>query len=385
MKSKAVQAFDRIEIEAATFRRVTDEGYLVVPGTMARTGIQMYRAFELGLDGVSPMNVVRLYRPEDEVFNADSLKSFEGKPITINHPPVAVTADNWNEYSKGEVHDIKRAGDLVLGVLTVRSKDAIEAVNKGKNELSNGYTFDLDMTAGKTPSGEAYDGVQRNIRGNHVALVDSARCGSACRVADTNHPEGVHMKKITVDGIPVEMDDTAAGVVENVIKARDTALAAKVAADKALADAQAKHAADLKAKDAEIATIRKDVITPEARDALVADWAKLISDAGTLVKDYDHKGKTCLQVRREVVAKILAGDGTAKDVATAILAGKKIEDADADLARAVFNAVVAATPKQTKTADNSVVVDTQDALLGRKAVGDNKPHLVGRAKFLANV
>ena len=180
MTKKTIQARDFMSL---TSRRVTDEGYLVAPGNLARCGIQEYLAYELGLDtdGMDPMKVIRLHRPPEEVFDAASMASFENKPITIEHPPVAVTADNWTELAKGEVRDVARSGDLMTGTLLIKAKDAIEALQSGKAQLSNGYTFDLDMTSGTTSDGREYDGIQRRIRGNHVALVDSARCGSACR------------------------------------------------------------------------------------------------------------------------------------------------------------------------------------------------------------
>lgn len=176
---------DRIGL---TTRTVTEEGYLIAPSTLARTGVQEYRAFELGLDadGMDPMKIIRLHRPAEEVFNPASMASFENKPITIGHPDKPVTSDNWAELAKGDVRDVRRAGDLMTGKITVKSRSAIDAIESGTVELSNGYTFKLDMTPGTAPDGQAYDGIQRNIRGNHVALVESARCGSVCRLGDAS-------------------------------------------------------------------------------------------------------------------------------------------------------------------------------------------------------
>ncbi len=174
---------DRIGL---TTRTVSEEGYLIVPSNLARTGVQEYRAFELGLDadGIDPMKVIRLHRPAEEVFNPASMASFENKPVTLGHPDKPVTSDNWAELAKGDVRDVRRAGDLMTGKITVKSRSAIDAIEAGTVELSNGYTFKIDMTPGTAPDGQAYDGIQRNIRGNHVALVESARCGSVCRLGD---------------------------------------------------------------------------------------------------------------------------------------------------------------------------------------------------------
>ena len=387
MTTKTIQARDFMSL---TSRHVTDEGYLVAPGNMARTGVQEYRAYELGLDadGMDPMKVIRLHRPPDEVFNPDSMASFENKPITIEHPPVAVTADNWAELAKGEVRDVCRTGDLLTGTLLIKSKDAIEALQEGKVQLSNGYTFELDLTSGTTADGRAYDGLQRNIRGNHVALVDAARCGSACRIADSQPKlEGKTMadakRKVTVDGIPLEVEDTAADVIDTLVKQRNEARDALTPLKTKAAEAEGLKVALDKA-NADIEAMKKDVITPEARDAMVADWSKMIADAKRLTPEITTDGKTCLAIRREVIGALVAKDTTAKAVADAVLAGKALDAAEPEVVRATFNALAAsvkteATDAATKAADAAVAA----ALVGDKTAADAKPELTGREKFLA--
>ena len=70
---------DRIGL---TTRTVSEEGYRIVPSNLARTGVQEYRAFELGLDadGIDPMKVIRLHRPAEEVFNPASMASLRTSP-----------------------------------------------------------------------------------------------------------------------------------------------------------------------------------------------------------------------------------------------------------------------------------------------------------------
>ncbi len=388
MTKKTIQARDFMSL---TSRQITDEGYLVAPGNMARTGVQDYRAYELGLDadGMDPMKVIRLHRPPEEVFDAASMASFESKPITIEHPPVAVTADNWTDLAKGEVRDVARSGDLMTGTLLIKAKDAIEALQSGKAQLSNGYTFELDMTPGTTADGRAYDGVQRNIRGNHVALVDAARCGSACRIADSQPKlEGNTMpdakRKVTVDGIPLEVEDTAAGVIDTLIKQRDEARDALTPLKTKAAEADGLKAALDKAH-ADIEALKKDVITPEARDAMVAEWAKLIGDAKRLVPDLTTDGKTCLAIRREVIGTLVGKDATAKAVADAVLAGKALDSAEPEVVRATFNALAAAVKTEANDAEVSANdAAVADALTGAgKAATDSKTELTGREKFLA--
>lgn len=387
MTKKTIQARDFMPL---TSRQMTAEGYMVAPGNLARTGVQDYRAYELGLDadGMDPMKVIRLHRPPEEVFDTASMASFESKPITIEHPPVAVTADNWTELAKGEVRDVARSGDLMTGTLLIKAKDAIEALQSGKAQLSNGYTFELDMTPGTTADGRAYDGVQRNIRGNHVALVDAARCGSACRIADSQPKlEGNTMpdakRKVTVDGIPLEVEDTAAGVIDTLIKQRDEARDALTPLKTKAAEADGLKAALDKAH-ADIEALKKDVITPEARDAMVAEWAKLIGDAKRLVPELTTDGKTCLAIRREVIGALVGKDATAKAVADAVMAGKALDSAEPEVIRATFNALAAAVKTEANDADVSANdAAVADALTGASKANDSKTELTGREKFLA--
>lgn len=385
---KTCQGHDFMEL---TSREMTADSYMVAKNsTLARTGVQLYRAYELGLDaeGMDPMRVIRLHRPADEVFNPQSMASFESKPITIEHPSSPVTADNWADLAKGEARDVSRSGEMMVATLIVKSKDAIDAIQSGKNQLSNGYTFDLDMTPGTSAQGQAYDGVQRNIRGNHIAIVDAARCGSACRIADSQPNEGVTtmadaLRKVIVDGIPVEVNDTAAAAIDKLVQARDKALADVKTADAALTEANTKHAEALAAKDAELETVKKDVITPEARDAMVADWAKLIGDAKRLVPEIVTDGKTCLTIRREAIVALTGKDATAKAVADAVLAGKDVQTADADVVRSTFSALAAAVKTEANDAGHQANDALADALTDGSKEKPVTQKLVGRDAMIA--
>ncbi|MGL5729314.1 MAG: DUF2213 domain-containing protein, partial [Plesiomonas sp.] len=64
-----IQINDRASY-SITQREYTPEGFLRVPGHVARPGIQQYLASELGLDG-DPNRIVNVYRPPEEVFSTD--------------------------------------------------------------------------------------------------------------------------------------------------------------------------------------------------------------------------------------------------------------------------------------------------------------------------
>src|SRR5450755_2496171 len=144
-----------------TQRKFTPEGYLVAPARIARTGIQTYKARELGLKGVDGEKTIRLYRPPAEVFHPDAVASFESTPTADNHPPDGITAANWRQLATGDVHDVTPDGQYLSAKVILRDQAAIQKVIAGKTQLSCGYQFDCDLTPGTSPDGEAFDGVQR--------------------------------------------------------------------------------------------------------------------------------------------------------------------------------------------------------------------------------
>jgi len=160
--------YDRTEIKATR----TDEGYLVDTPIVGRVGIQLYK----NADGT----IRRELRPAEEVFHADSLKSFAGKPVTDEHPGEPVTAKNAKRLSVGTMQgEGKQDGDNVVAPIIIHDGEMIDKVMKGgKRELSLGYKVDLEETPGVW-NGQEYDAIQRNIRVNHLAIVPRGRAGNA--------------------------------------------------------------------------------------------------------------------------------------------------------------------------------------------------------------
>ena len=177
-----MQLEDRVVIDAKDVR-ITKDGYLVAMPRVARTGIQLYTGDEMGKP---EMEVVRVYRPEAEVFNKDSMHSFAFRPITDNHPPVQVDSKNWKDFASGlSGGEVARDGEFLRVPMTVMDQTVINKYNDGKAELSVGYTADIKWQTGTDPgSGMQYDAIQTNIRANHIAVVDAARGGKKLRIGD---------------------------------------------------------------------------------------------------------------------------------------------------------------------------------------------------------
>lgn len=161
---------------------MTPEGFLLCEGVpIARIGNQMYSDKEIPLEGDAD-GLLQIERTADEVFKEDTLASFEGKPVTIDHPDTFVNPDNWKELAVGVTQNVRRGAgiedDLLLADLLITDQQAIEAVRgKDLREVSCGYEADYEQVApGK--------GRQLNIVGNHVALVERGRAGPRCSIKD---------------------------------------------------------------------------------------------------------------------------------------------------------------------------------------------------------
>ena len=161
------------------------EGYLLclnVP--VARTGVQEYLPEELGLPGNGPPGnsemFVPVYRPPEEVFSPETIASFEGMPVTNDHPPDGVDIGNIRALQKGHAHNVRRGSgeesDLLLADLIITDPVLIDLILDGKREISCGYTYELCEENGEY--------IQRKIRGNHVAVVDAGRAGARVSIKD---------------------------------------------------------------------------------------------------------------------------------------------------------------------------------------------------------
>jgi len=216
-----VTLFDRSTF-AISQREYTPEGFLKVPGRVARTGIQDYLASELGLDG-DPFRIIKVYRPEEEVFKDESLETYLVADVTDSHPDELVNSKTFKSVTVGVVSGAGvRDGDYVVAPLVIKDADAIKSIESGKAQLSAGYTAEYDNTPGKTEDGQPYEFIQRDIKINHVAVVDKARAGAMARILD-KQPEITMIKVMLDNGRAVEMEDAAAAQVEDSIARLTTA------------------------------------------------------------------------------------------------------------------------------------------------------------------
>ena len=159
----------------------TGEGFLICRNVpIARTGEQDYTGDEVGAPG---KDIVKVYRPPEEVFSAAAVASFEGKPFTNDHPPVLLTPENATQYTVGHVQNVRRGtgefADYLVADIHIHDAATINEIQNGKREISCGYECEYTDNGDGTLT-------QSNIRGNHVALVAEGRAGAKAAIMDSN-------------------------------------------------------------------------------------------------------------------------------------------------------------------------------------------------------
>ena len=133
--------------------------------------------------GAGGGQIVTVHRPPEEVFSTAALASFEGKPVTNDHPPVLIGPDDVKTYEMGHAQNVRRGEgeweEYTLADLHIHDRELIDAVQSGKREISCGYECEY------VPNGDGTY-TQRNIRGNHVAVVERGRAGKRAAILDSD-------------------------------------------------------------------------------------------------------------------------------------------------------------------------------------------------------
>jgi hypothetical protein len=179
-----VHAFDRTSAN----RSYDLDGRLHVAACrISRAAVNDYRGDEipdyekLGLDA---NRTYRLFRASEELKSA--APTFDNLPILREHCPVDAVDYRPDLVCGATAADSKFSAPFLENGIVIWAADVIRDIESGeKKELSASYRFVADMTPGRTDEGESFDGVMRQLCGNHIAVVESGRCGPSVVVGDT--------------------------------------------------------------------------------------------------------------------------------------------------------------------------------------------------------
>lgn len=161
---------------------------------LSKVGVFPYLGRQIS-DELEPDKIYQVLRPEEELSKQETLDSFKLVPFVDEHTMLGTKAGMKPAEEKG-IHgvignDVYYKDGIIYGDLKIFSETLKEEIENGKKELSMGYFCDYELKDGEF-EGKPYQAVQRNLKINHVALVDEGRMGVDVRVLD---------QKLTYDSI----------------------------------------------------------------------------------------------------------------------------------------------------------------------------------------
>lgn len=150
---------------------------------ITKEGVFPYLGKEIGAP--EPNRIYYVYRPAEELQKQETIDSFKLLPFIDDHEMLGKDATPAEKKGVAGMigESVKFEPPYLKGNLKVLASRVLDKINSGKIELSAGYYSTYDFESGVF-NGQRYDAVQRNIRANHLALVDKGRSGADVAIQD---------------------------------------------------------------------------------------------------------------------------------------------------------------------------------------------------------
>lgn len=257
-----MNASETLALDAESVRHYDNNGNLHVKVShLTKVQVRPYYGSEIpGWERLrlDPKRIYKGFCPAEELSKQETIESTNGLPIQLEHHPDYADAPQLETRIGSTGTDGAFRYPYLDNSLHFTVEDAIKRILDGSmRELSLSYRYTPDFTPGKTPDGEDFDFVMRDITANHVALVEQGRAGHDVLVQDSQ------MQVKPMD----EMTDKTKGAAdgEPEVEKKEVALAAEIAK-------AAKGIVDLHSTDAEGNVVDKGaepVATDEDKDAAI--------------------------------------------------------------------------------------------------------------------
>ena len=186
-EEKGEKEHDQFALDRQSARSFDGNGYLrVSKSNISKANICPYIGDEIPnweALGLNPKQQYMLYRCPEEL--ARAVDTFKNVPLLNEHIPFGTLNPPKSAIVGSVGSNVDFNGIYLTADLIVTDATAIALIeSEQQKELSPGYRYTADMTSGEV-NGQKYDGVMRNIVGNHLALVDVGRSGSDVVVGDS--------------------------------------------------------------------------------------------------------------------------------------------------------------------------------------------------------
>ncbi|WP_174958557.1 DUF2213 domain-containing protein [Burkholderia aenigmatica] len=341
----ALSSRNRLAFDKASVRSFDHDGRLHIKLThISKANVCPYKGDEipeaesLGLD---PNRIYMLLRDPQELEKAVATANMI--PVLNEHVPVSPIDPKQKNVVGYTGESAAFNAPYLDNSMVISVQTAIQGIENGtEQELSSAYYYDADMTPG-TYEGVAYDGVMRNIKFNHVALVPRGRAGPDVMVGDSSiQPHGAKpVSKLSKKAV------MAKGALLAVLKPK---LAADAALDLDAVLAGVKRKNWLTKKPGIVAAIKPHL----AKDADLADVVELLDKLDGENPDNDDVALDDVDPKCEEILAMLRG---------------KISDEDLAQVQAKLSAPGAApaavdTPEDPEKPENPAAMDTPDQTPG---------------------
>lgn len=188
---------DVLTFDAKSVRSIDENGFMriaISPFTKEQVAPYYGREIpdweKLGLD---PEKTYMGYRPAEELQKAETIESINGIPVQFRHHPDFSDAPAHETRVGAAGTDAEWREPYLMNSLIIYDDKAKDVIKSGfMRELSLAYRYDPEIKEGEW-NGKKYDFIMRNIRANHIALVEEGRAGADVLVYDSKQKEDSNM------------------------------------------------------------------------------------------------------------------------------------------------------------------------------------------------
>lgn len=316
-------------------------GYVTIEkNPISRVGVFPYLGKNISSE-CEPDKIYNVYRPADELSDPDAMASFALVPLVDDH---TMLGEGFTPVEEKGAHgvlgeNLQFEDGVLYAPLKIFSETLKKLIASGKKALSLGYRVREWQREDGTFEGKDYQFVQRGLRGNHIALVDAARCDVAvldhhfaCDSFDIAIDTEIEAKKSNDETTVSEKQAAPTG--ETIIGAAD-----QPKGDDAMTDEEKKkkEAMDRAAKDE---SEKKEAEEKAAKDE-AEEKEKAEKKAADESEEEKKKKEAMDKAAKDADTKEKEGDQKAEDKAAMDSAIKVAMDSD------VFKAAVDASVAKT--------------------------------------
>lgn len=166
-------------------KTVDTNGYWEIKhNPISKVGVFPYMGRSIS-DECEPDKVYYVYRPAETLSQSVTTWDNPPKPFINDHEMLGEGFSKIDDRPvQGVIHNPVFEDDVLYADISVYSESLKKKIEDGKKELSLGYFCKYRKEKG-VYKGQAYDYIQEDMVGNHIALVDNGRCGSDVKVFDS--------------------------------------------------------------------------------------------------------------------------------------------------------------------------------------------------------